>query len=237
MRYFKGFALAFNMLSILPIFKIHHFYKGINGISAMFYPLVGFILGSILYIVYLLLGDTFPPQHSAVIVFSLSVLITGALHLDGFGDSVDGLFVDKKRALEVMKDSHIGGMGMIFSVVFLMLKLSTFIYLQNFYLLPIVMMYSRLNALFAIYFYDYISSGLGLLLKDEVRLKHVLFALAYSLFFGWFFAFVGAILLTLLVLVVCGWFFTKRYGGLNGDIYGFIIEVSELVLLNYVVSL
>jgi cobalamin 5'-phosphate synthase/cobalamin synthase len=203
----------------------------------MLYPLVGFILGSILYAVYLLLGDTFPPQHSAVIVFSLSVLITGALHLDGFGDSVDGLFVDKKRALEVMKDSHIGGMGMIFSVVFLMLKLSTFIYLQNFYLLPIIMMYSRLNALFAIYFYDYISSGLGQLLKDEVSFKYLLFALAYSLFFGWFFSFVGAIFISLFVLVVCGWFFTKRYGGLNGDIYGFIIEVSELVLLNYVVSL
>ena len=47
MKTLKGFLLAFNMLSIIPFFKVHDFYKGINGYAVMFYPLVGFILGGI----------------------------------------------------------------------------------------------------------------------------------------------------------------------------------------------
>jgi cobalamin synthase len=39
-------------------------------------------------------------------------------------------------------------------------------------------------------------------------------------------------LTSLLVLFVCGRVFTKRYGGFSGDMYGFVIEVSELMLLN-----
>ena len=40
-----GFTLAMNMLTTLPFFKVHDFFKGINGYAVMFYPLIGFILG------------------------------------------------------------------------------------------------------------------------------------------------------------------------------------------------
>ncbi len=235
MKIFSGFALAFNMLSIIPFFKVHDFFKGINGYSAMFYPLVGFILGSLLYLTHFILEPFIPAIHLNVIIFSLWMIITGALHLDGFSDTVDGLFVKKEKALEVMKDSHIGGMGMSFTVIFLMLKLSSLIYLDALYLLPIILMFSRLNALLAIYFYKYISSGVGQLIKEELSLKHLLFALSYSLILAYFFSFLEAFILLVLLLLVIGRFFTLRLGGLNGDIYGFIIEVSELLLLNYII--
>ena len=93
MRLFKGFALAFNMLSVIPFFKVHDFFKGINGYSAMFYPLVGFILGSILWATHSLLYNHMPSTHLAVVIFGMWVLITGALHLDGFSDTIDELFV------------------------------------------------------------------------------------------------------------------------------------------------
>ena len=134
MRLLKGFALAFNMLSIIPFFKVHDYFKGINGYSAMFYPLVGFILGLILWGVYSILEPFVPTVLLAVIIFSLWVLITGALHIDGFSDTVDGLFVKKEKALDVMKDSHVGGMGMTFTIVFILLKLSSVIYFEAFYL-------------------------------------------------------------------------------------------------------
>ncbi|RLA75919.1 MAG: adenosylcobinamide-GDP ribazoletransferase [Epsilonproteobacteria bacterium] len=235
MKIFSGFALAFNMLSIIPFFKVHDFFKGINGYSAMFYPLVGFILGSLLYLTHFILEPFIPAIHLNVIIFSLWMIITGALHLDGFSDTVDGLFVKKEKALEVMKDSHIGGMGMSFTVIFLILKLSSLIYLDALYLLPIILMFSRLNALLAIYFYKYISSGVGQLIKEELSLKHLLFALSYSLILAYFFSFLEAFILLVLLLLVIGRFFTLRLGGLNGDIYGFIIEVSELLLLNYII--
>ena len=235
MKLLKAFALAFNMLSIIPFFKVHDFFKGINGYSAMLYPLVGFLLGSILWATYALLQNHMPSTHLAVIIFALWVLVTGALHLDGFSDTVDGLFVNKERALEVMKDSHVGGMGMTFTIVFLVLKLSSVIHFQAFYLLPVILMFSRLNATLAIYFYDYMSSGIGRLLKEELTIKHVVISLFYSLVIAYVFSFLGAFVLSLLVLLISARFFTKRLGGLNGDIYGFIVEVTELVLLNYII--
>ena len=235
MRLFRGFALAFNMLSIFPFFKVHDFFKGINGYSAMFYPLVGFILGSILFFTHFLLQDYLPSTHLAVIIFVLWVLLTGALHLDGFSDTVDGLFVSSHRALSVMKDAHVGGMGMTFTFVFLALKLSSVVYLQAYYLLPIILMFSRLNAVIAIYFYNYISSGVGALIKEELTLKHLLVAMFYTLVSAYFFSFTSLFFIALLPLVLSAKFFTSRVGGLNGDIYGFIIEITEVTLLNYII--
>jgi len=235
MKLLKAFALSFNMLSIIPFFKVHDFFKGINGYSAMFYPLVGFILGLVLWGSYTLLQGYMPSTHLAVVIFALWVLITGALHLDGFSDTVDGLFVKKERAWEVMKDSHVGGMGMTFTIVFLVFKLSSVIHFQAFYLLPVILMFSRLNATLAIYFYEYISSGVGKLLKEELKTSHVVIALFYSLLIAYFFSLLGAFVVSLLVLLISTRFFTKRLGGLNGDIYGFVVEVTELALLNYII--
>jgi len=235
MRYFQGFALAFNMLSIIPFFKVHNFFKGINGYSAMFYPLVGFILGSFLWTTHSLLQNFIPATHLAVIIFALWVLITGALHLDGFSDTVDGLFVSKEKALEVMKDSHVGGMGMTFTFVFLALKLSSLIVFELYYLLPVILMFSRLNATLAIYFYNYISSGVGQLIKEELKRKHILFALTYSLLIAYLFSSLGAFVISIFILLFIARFFIKRLGGLNGDTYGFIVEVTELTLLNFII--
>ena len=235
MRLLKGFALSFNMLSIIPFFKVHDFFNGINGYSAMFYPLVGFILGSLLWAVHYLLESHIPTTHLAVIIFGLWVLVTGALHIDGFSDTVDGLFVNKDKALDVMKDSHVGGMGMTFTIVFLLLKLSSVIHFEAYYLLPIILMFSRLNATLSIYFYDYISSGVGKLIKEELGKKQLFFAVLYTLSLAFLFNFLDAFIISTLVLIVCAKFFTSRLGGLNGDTYGFIIEVTELALLNYII--
>ena len=208
MKLLKGFALAFNMLSIIPFFKVHHFFKGINGYSAMLYPLVGFLLGSLLFLTHFLLQDYVPSGHLAVIIFTLWVVITGALHVDGFSDTVDGLFVEKEKALDVMEDSHVGGMGMTFTIVFLAFKLSSVIYFEAYYLLPIILMLSRLNAVLAIYFYDYISSGVGKLIKEELSFKHLLFAISYALIITYFFSFLSAFIVSILVLILSAKFFS-----------------------------
>lgn len=230
---FKSFALAISMLTTVPFFKIHDFYKGINGYAVMFYPLVGFLLGAALWGVYSTLSPYVASTHLGIIIFVLWVLLTGALHLDGFSDTVDGLYAPKERALEVMKDAHVGGMGMIISGTFLILKASSLAHFELFYLLPLILTLSRLNAVLAIYFYSYITpSGMGSLAKEEFTKKQMLVALFYSflivLLYNKLLLFVSA----LLVLFVIKSIFVKRYGGFTGDIYGFTIEVTELVLLN-----
>jgi len=230
---FKGFALAISMLTTLPFLKVHDFFKGINGYAVMFYPLVGFILGAILWGVYTLLAPFIPAMHLGVTIFVLWVLLTGALHLDGLSDTIDGLYVSKDRALEVMKDSNIGGMGMILGATFLIAKASTLAHFEAIYLLPIILMLSRLNATLAIYFYPYISqNGMGTLAKEEITKPQILIALLYSLVLVALFNAWIALFFALLVLFFIKRFFIKRYGGFSGDIYGFSIEVTELILLN-----
>ncbi|MDP2893143.1 MAG: adenosylcobinamide-GDP ribazoletransferase [Sulfurimonas sp.] len=233
---FKGFALAISMLTTAPMFKIHDFYKGINGYAVMFYPLVGFILGAILWGLHSLLNPYVASTHLGVIIFALWVLLTGALHLDGFSDTVDGLYVKKERALEVMKDSHVGGMGMIMSVTFLILKASSLAALEALYLLPLVLMLSRLNAVLAIFFYPYISqNGMGALAKEEFTKTQMLVALFYSFLVVFLYNKLLLLVSALLVLFVIKLFFMKRYDGFSGDIYGFLIEMTELVLLNVII--
>jgi cobalamin 5'-phosphate synthase/cobalamin synthase len=235
MKALKGFALAFSMLTIIPFFKVHDFFKGINGYAAMFYPLVGFILGLALWKGSVFLSPFVPPVHLAVIIFALWVTLTGALHLDGLSDTLDGLFVPKEKALEVMKDSHVGGMGMVFTLVFLALKISSIIYFNAYYLLPIILMLSRLNASLAIYFSKYIGGGMGLLAKEELKFWQLLVAVLFSLSLVLYTSSLWLFVFSLLTLVLSAKFFTARLGGLSGDIYGFIIELSELVLLNYLI--
>ena len=229
----KGFALAVSMLTILPFFKVHDFFRGINGYAVMSYPLVGALLGGILWLLYILLTPYFPEAHLHIILFVLWVLITGALHLDGFSDTVDGLFVPAERAEAVMKDPHVGGMGMIFTATFLLFKASSLWFLEAIWLLPVILMLSRFNAVLSIYFFPYIrKAGMSTLAKQEFTRKQLLaaalFVLAVVVLTGsWLL--LGISLLTL--LLVKG-FFIRRLGGFSGDIYGFLIEVSELVLLN-----
>ena len=238
MKILKAFTLAFNMLTIIPFFKVHNFEKGINGYAAMFYPLIGLLLGFALWGVYSLLQPYMPHLHLLVFIFVLWVVLTGALHLDGLSDTIDGLFVKKEQTLEAMKDSHVGGMGMIFTALFLIFKLSSLFYVANqqlLYLLPLVLLLSRLNATLAIYFFAYISSGVGSLIKEELQIKHLLFALTYSAIALYFFDQFLLALVSLVGFLLIAKFFTSKLDGLNGDIYGFIIELTELLMLNYLI--
>jgi len=235
-KIFDGFALAVSMLSIVPFFKVHDFYKGINGYAVMFYPLVGFLLGLLLFGFYALLAPYFPHFHLAVIIFALWVLLTGALHLDGLSDTIDGLFVPKERALEVMKDPHNGGMGMTFGAVFLILKASSLMALDAFYLLPVVMLLSRLVIVFTIYKYPYVSpNGMSTLAKEELTQTQLLTAFGYSLLVVYLFDAWLLFVAAFVTLFVIKSFFIKRYGGFTGDIYGFSIEIIELILFNCII--
>ncbi len=235
-KVFDGFALALSMLSVLPFFKVHNFYKGINGYAVTFYPFVGFLLGTLLFITYELLLPYFPHFHLGVTIFALWVLLTGALHLDGLSDTVDGLFVPKERSLEVMKDPHNGGMGMTFGAVFLILKASSLIALDAFYLLPVVLLLSRLVVIFSIFNYPYASpNGMATLAKEEFTKTELLTAFAYSLVVVYLFNAWILLLVAFVILFIIKSFFIKRYGGFTGDIYGFSIEVVELVLLNCII--
>jgi len=231
-----GFALAVSMLTTLAFFKVHDFFKGINGYAVMFYPLVGLILGSILYAISIVLGPYLPATHLHVLVFALWVILTGALHLDGLSDAIDALFVSKERAEAVMKDPHVGAMGMTFTGVFLIVKASVLIAIDALWALPLILMFARFNTVLAIYFFSYIrENGMSTLAKQEFTRGQLttssLIVLITSLFFPAGLLLLGISLLSLLFFKL---WFSRRFGGFSGDLYGFMIEGTELLLLHAV---
>lgn len=227
------------MLSILPFCKVHRFDTGINALAVMFYPLVGALLGVLLWGFYEIATLVFASSHAAMMVLALWVLLTGALHLDGFSDTVDALYVDKARAFEVMKDPHVGAMGMIFTVVLLLIKASALLHVSDISLLIAVVMLARYNAVLLLYNAPYLPAwGMASLAKTEFKKKHLLWATAMVIALLLFVNHGPIMLITsLLVAWLCYRFFMRYYGGFNGDMYGFSIELSEVVLLHCAVVL
>lgn len=227
------------MLTTLPFFRVHRFFEGINGYAVMFYPLVGALLGGLLYLAALIADPYLPHTQVMILILGLWVVLTGALHLDGLADTFDALFVSKERREAVLKDPHIGAMGAIFTALFLILKAAALWHLQAVWLLPLVLIFSRLNAVAAIFLFQYIRpDGMGSLAKKEFKGWQFLFAALFSLGFAAYMdPFTAAVMSVTAVAVLLGsyLFVRRQFGGFSGDLYGFLIEVTELVLLHLLI--
>jgi len=87
--------------------------------SAAHFPAIGLLVGGLAAgVAWLLLHrlpGPFAPLVAAVFSTIATVLFTGALHEDGLADVADGLggSHDRRRSLEIMKDSRIGAFGAI----------------------------------------------------------------------------------------------------------------------------
>ncbi len=112
-------ALQFS--TILPVGSGNVFRP--QGQVAMF-PVVGLILGGLLALTDVLASQLWPPMVVGIIDTLLLMVLTGGFHLDGLGDTADGLFShrSRERSLEIMKDSRSGAMGVLAMVVIIAMK-------------------------------------------------------------------------------------------------------------------
>ncbi len=174
----------------------------------------------------------------AVLYILANILITGGLHLDGLSDVADGLAVsDPVRALEIMKDSHAGVMG----VIWLILDILARFVLAQAVLLPglvgwLVAAPSAGRAAQAIVIsrYPYArNSGTGKAFSQNARAVHSMVAALFALGAGMCLGPAGPIVTIVSILVAWGWgkLLARWLGGLTGDTYGSINEVCELAFL------
>lgn len=93
------------------------------------WPLAGWLTGGIMALVYLCAITVFPPSIAVLLALLARLLLTGALHEDGFADFCDGFGggTSRERALEIMKDSHIGTYGVLGLIIYVLL-ISTSMY-------------------------------------------------------------------------------------------------------------
>jgi adenosylcobinamide-GDP ribazoletransferase len=208
--------------------------------SVAYYPLVGLLIGFLLWGVSWLSFYLAPPALAAVLLFAFWVFITGGLHIDGWMDLADGMGSnrDRQRTLEIMKDSRTGSMGVIAALFLFMLKGVSIFYLlesKAFLLFLLPPLAARFFLVAAIWFWPYISEkGMATGLKKGLAPWMIVLAFLGT---GGIFYVVNDVagLLVLAFSILMSWMFIRmvlqRLGGLTGDVYGALVEWTEMVIL------
>lgn len=125
----QPFWLALQFLTRLPTPQLAEVSPQAVGRSVLFYPLVGLIIGALMYGVSLL-AAALSPLLQAALLLSLWLLLSGALHIDGLADMADawvGGHGDRERTLAIMKDPYCGPMGVSAVVAMLLLKFAALV--------------------------------------------------------------------------------------------------------------
>ncbi len=120
----NAFWAALQFLTRLPTPPLRDYDDALAGRSALYFPLVGLLMGLLLWGLALLL-DGAAPGVQAALVLALWVGLSGGLHLDGLGDSADawlGSHGDRQRSLEIMKDPRAGAAAVIAIGLLLIVK-------------------------------------------------------------------------------------------------------------------
>ncbi len=100
-------------------FTARHFVEGMKWM-----PLVGLFIGLPAALAVLLFSSLLGAELSALAAVVLLIVVTGGLHLDGIGDTADGLFSCRPREemLAIMRDSTLGANGVIAIVLTILIK-------------------------------------------------------------------------------------------------------------------
>jgi adenosylcobinamide-GDP ribazoletransferase len=250
---YKEFVTAARFLSILP------FPGDAQGlvdseeagpelvIGSAYFPLVGLVIALIVCLVLLFgLAVHLPSLVIAALVVVALIWLTGGLHLDGLMDACDGLFGGdtRERKLEIMHDSHSGAFGVLGGISILLLKFAIFASLDLNHLalaLLIVLPLARWAMVLAMYMFPNAQlTGLGAAARQTVTRPRIFIAaitsLLIALIAGQLIGLVVWIVGSLVALII-GIRMTYVLGGLTGDIYGAIAEITEVVGLLVLVSM
>ena len=230
----KAFFAALQFLTLFPWPKRAARSADEVGAGALFFPLVGFVLGAILVLADYLLRPCFPPALLAVALVALLALLSRAFHLDGLADTFDGLGAGggRERALEIMDDPHIGVFGVVAVVLVLLFKIEAVEHMnaERWRALLIAPLLGRWAMVLLAYRSTAAKEGLGSSLIGRMKGTQFFFAtvIAFILAAGFsnttgLLAMVWVALFTL----ACRIYLHRRIGGLTGDTFGAVEELSE----------
>lgn len=219
--------------------------------ATRYFPLIGWIVGLISFVVFCLSSCFFDTNISTIFTLIAGVLVTGAFHEDGLADVFDGFGGgwSKLKILEIMKDSRVGAYGAIalvflfalkyFSLNNLLLKLDS----TNYFIIALIFIsyhsLSRLTAINIVFTSNYSREDESSKAKPIAKAhsyKEIIGAYFFGLipliilcFFQWKFC-VVIIPLTILYFY-SKYYFNKWIDGYTGDCLGAVEQLAECVCL------
>jgi len=211
-----------------------------QGLSLLWYPAVGLLLGVLLTLACTVLPLPFYLQ--AVLTVVLWIALTGGLHLDGVADCADawvGGLGDRERTLLLLKDPLCGSMGVIALIAVVALKtaaLAAVIQIGQVMWLWSVPLLARLSLLLLFLTTRYVrEQGMGEILAQHfsrIWARRVLFVTALALLFIlpldlW----AAFTMMVLAIFLLLRWAAMRRLRGFTGDVAGAQVELVEVGLL------
>lgn len=229
---------AFQFLSIFPAVIRRPFSEKELGRSVGYYPLVGLAIGGVMFGIVNGISRFFSSQVSAAFVLILWVVLTRAIHLDGFLDTCDGLFggFTPEKRLVIMRDSRVGSFALVGGGVLLISMFSAIESTNSMlYSLLLAPVFGRWALSFAVIAFPYArSEGMGRVIKDNSHWPQLSLASLTTLVIAWFVGqWIGLIVFGLAVITSFLWlrYVLKFIPGLTGDIYGATCVVIEVLVL------
>ena len=234
------FLAALNFLTIIPVPWRRERYQKEMGRSLGYFPVVGLIIGLILAGLNWVLSLILPPAVVDVLLIVSLTVISGALHLDGFVDTCDGIGGQKtpEERWQAMHDSRVGGFGIVGACLLLLAK---YVSLNNvpepsmmitLIVMPVI---SRWAMVYAVFAYPYARpSGLGKMFKQGASWRSLVIATLITAAVAIGLArWAGLVIMvgTWLVVIIMAAYLKPKFAGLTGDTYGAINEVSEVCVL------
>ena len=244
MRLLKSIAVAFSMYSRIPMPR---FEWGSDDMKyhLIFFPWVGAVIGALEYGWYNLSFS----MNLNLIVFTIiamviPVIITGGFHIDGFMDTSDALasWGDKEKRLEILKDSHVGAFAVIYLGVFALLMFAGIYSMSG--------LYKAFPAWCFCFFMARAISGIcvvkgrkakkeGLLSTESETASSapVIICLAFQflvccIIVNTFYKIQLTAMLSALLISLIYYIYTakSKFGGITGDLAGWFVCVSELLM-------
>jgi len=236
----KSFILALQFLTIITIVPRLEVSKEEFKGALAYFPVVGLILGALIAAIYWALSPMLEPEPLAALLAVGLAFLTRSLHLDGLCDTADaiGSRAEPSRALQIMKDSAAGSLGVVAVVSVLLLKTMSMVTIcrhgawQFLILVPCLSRWS-LVGLASMSRYARQSDGLGTPFCGRGNYPAVIIAALSSLAAAWFLLQVLGLYLfgaSVVMSVVSAAYFRARFGGVTGDCLGAHLESVETIL-------
>ena len=187
------------------------------------------LLGLVLWVFQSVFVATCRPFAASVVLSIRLTLATGALHLDGLMDTADAMGSRRPReaALEIMKDSRVGAMGVVVGLFAILGKWSVISSISSDHWEPFVVvpMMSHLGMIWSMVIAPSArNEGLGAMFAQKIPRWAVAVATCLCVgvcglvlpFQQWLWTLLYSILT---VTLFTGWM-VHRFGGTTGDTYG-----------------
>lgn len=238
----KYFLIALQFLTRIPVRIKVEIQTQDYSRSMIYFPLIGFVLGLSQVLIFKAAIVFLSKAAAEILVITAYLFLTGAIHIDGLADTIDGLYGgrgNREKTLEIMKDSSVGAMGALAISLDVILR---FVLLDSLSIAKIPQALIAMavlgrwgQVLFALnstaakpnstggYFSSSLSPGIFILATGIMLLINIFVLKSLSLLCIFF--------LILLIVMAAKNYFKRKLSGITGDTIGAINELAEISVL------